>query len=117
MGVVQLHRKEAGKLAKGTPAFFVQADQILHGGAGENVFLLQTQKPALVVPVVWVEHAGDVLRAVFVQARLVVFVVVEQRKVKLVQAFGLPQAQRADGIGLVAEDGHIVGHGLYAKVL
>ena len=95
------------------------AHDVLQRRAGQNVLLLDAQPLALPGGVVRVEHARDVLGLVLVLEGLIIVLRVEGVKVQLLLGFALPEAQRADGLGVVADDGHVVGDavdGLIARI-
>ena len=111
MGVVELDGRIFGQMI---PTETLMAAEIAHNvlqrRAGEDILLLDAQALALPRGVVGVEDAGDVLGLVFVFERLIVVLCVERIEVQLLLGFALPETERADGLGVVADDRHIVGY-------
>ena len=89
----------------------VDPQDILERGTGEDVLLLDPKLLALAGGVVGVENPGDVLGLVLFQQGLFIVLGVEGVEVQLLLGLALPQAQGADIVVAVADDGHIVGHG------
>ena len=89
----------------------VDPQNVLEGRAGENILLADAQELSLAGFVVGVEDAGDVLGAVLLLERLFEIPGIEGVEVQLLLRLALPQAQCADVVGMVAENGHVVGHG------
>ena len=95
----------------------VGAQHVLQRRADQHVLLPQAHQLAGLQGVVGVEHLGDVLGGVLAPAGGGVVLVVEGVEVEFVDALALPQAQRADALALVADDGHVVGHGPHVQAL
>ena len=94
----------------------VDPQDILERGTGEDVLLLDPKLLALAGGVVGVENPGDVLGLVLFQQGLFIVLGVEGVEVQFLLRLALPQAQRADVVGAVAQNGHIVGHGDHGLV-
>ena len=94
----------------------VDAQDVLQGGRGDDILLLDAQALALVVGVVGIEHPGDVLGPVLGVQGPGVILGVEGVEIQLIHRLALPQAQGADIVGAVADDGHVVGHGQHGLV-
>jgi hypothetical protein len=110
--VVELHRGEFGQAEEVAAVDGAEvAQDILQRGAGEDVLLLDAQLLALERGVVRIEHARDVLGLVLGVERLGVVLGVEGVKIELLFGLALPEAERADGVVLIADDRHVVGHG------
>ena len=107
MGVVELHRVGLGKI----PAVGTMAQQVLHGGAAQQILLAQAQGLAGALAVAGIEQGGKVRRPHSVGAGLGVILVVEGGHIDGVDGLGLPQPQGAHA-AFQADDGHIVGHSL-----
>ena len=112
VGVVEL---DGGRLVEVdevlTVGGAVDPQNILEGGAGEDILLLDPQLLALLGGVVGIEDPGDILGLVLFQQGLFIVLSVEGVEVQLLLGLALPQAQGADIVVAVADDGHIVGHG------
>ena len=120
MGVVQLNGNELRQTVIVRAVLrAVVAQDILQRGAGEDILLLDAQALALPGRVVRVEHAGDILGLVLLFQCLDIVLGVEGVEVQLLLCLALPQAERTDSRGLIADDRHVVGHavdGLVGKV-
>ena len=88
----------------------VGAQQVLHRGADQHILLLDAQLTPFPLAVVGIKEFHNVLRPVLVRGGGGVLLLVEQGKINFVQAFRLPQAQRAHVLGPVAHHRHIVRH-------
>ena len=86
----------------------VIAEDILQGRAGEDILLLDAQALALPRGVVRVQNTGDILGLVLLFKGLNVVLRVESIEVQFFFGLALPEAERADGRGFVADDGHVI---------
>ena len=115
--IVELHGGELAEAVQiAVAGRLVGAQNVLQRGAREEVLLLDAQALALARGVVRVEHARDVLGAVFLREGALVVLPVEGIKVELPLGFALPQAQRGHIVGLVADDRRVVRHGEHGLV-
>ena len=92
-------------------------DDVLQGGAGEEVGLLQPQHLALVVVVFRIEHLGDHGGGLNGLHRLVVLALAEGLEVEALGAPGRPHAQGVHRLRVIAHNGHVVGHGFHRVVI
>ena len=89
------------------------AHDVLHGGGGEEVLLLQAQLLALPGVVVGIEHLGDDLGQLALLHGLDVLAAVEGGHVDALGRACGPDAQHVDHAGIVAHGGDVVGNGLH----
>ena len=87
-------------------------DGVLQRGAGEEVVLLEAEHFALVVLILGIEHFGDHLGYLHFLHGLEVFALAEVRQIQIGAAARRPGAKRVDTVVVVADHGHIVGHGI-----
>ena len=113
MGVVQVDADLGGQVAEVLVGLAVAAQQILHAGADEEVFLVQAQLAPGGRGVVRVQHTADILRVVFALDSRKIIATVERAKIDFVGGLGRPQAQGVGGLRVVAGDDGVVGHGLH----
>ena len=92
-------------------------EDILQGGGGEEILLLQAEQLALVVVVLRIEHLRDHLGQLDFLGGLNVLALAERAQVNPLGAAGRPHAQGVDGGGVVADNGHVVGHGFHGTVV
>mmetsp|Transcript_35292 Transcript_35292/g.76167 ORF Transcript_35292/g.76167 Transcript_35292/m.76167 type:complete len:283 (-) Transcript_35292:398-1246(-) len=113
MGVVHLNGDLLGKF-RPLPVGLLDelAQEILQGGAHEEVLLLQSQELALVLVVVGVEDSREILGLASVVDSLRVAELVECLEVKLLGRKGPPKSQVVGIVGVEARDGIVIGHGL-----
>jgi len=110
--VVELHRDKLGQAEEIAAVDGAEiAQDVLQRGAGEDVLLLDAQLLAFERGIVRIEHARDVLGLVFGVERLHIVLRVEGVKIELLLGLALPEPKRADGVVLIADDRHVVGHG------
>ena len=111
MGIIQLGgyflRKEGIVAAM---AFPVSPQDILHGRGDQNILLADAQLFAFPTGVVGIEELGDILGLVLVCGSLRVVLGIEEGKVDLMEAFSLPETERADILRAEADDRHIIGN-------
>jgi hypothetical protein len=113
VGVVELDGNLLGELLPGTLGLLEAANDVVQRGGDPEVLLLQAQLLAPLKVVVGVEHGADGLGALLVSNGAFVVAAVELLEVKLsARRLAGPQAEVVGGGGVVAGDGHIVGHGL-----
>ena len=111
MSVVELDGVVGGELVHGELFPLEPEHQILQGSGGQEVLLLQPQLLTGAGGVVGVQDPGDILHRVLLLDGLSVLLLVEPLEVEVLHGFALPETQGADVVRLVADDGHIVGHG------
>ena len=87
-------------------------EDVLEGGGGEEILLLQAEQLAFVVVVFRVEDVGDSFRQFLFLRRLHIVAVVEVAQVNALRGAGAPQAQAVDGGGVIAHQRHVVGDSL-----
>ena len=117
MGIVELHGDELAEALKiAVAGGFVGAQDVLQRRAREEVLLLDAQTLALDGAVVRVEDAGDVLGTVFLRERALVILRVERVKVELPLGLALPETERCNVVGMIADDRRIVRHGEHGLV-
>ena len=87
-------------------------EDVLEGGGGEEILLLQAEQLAFVVVVFGVEDVGDGFRQFLFLRRLHIVAVVEVAQVNALRGAGAPQAQTVDGGGVIAHQRHVVGNSL-----
>ena len=113
MGVVQVDADLGRQVAEVLMGLAVAAQQILHAGADEEIFLVQAQLAPGGRGVVRVQHTADILRVVFALHSRKIIAPVESAEIDFVGGLGRPQAQGVGGLRVVAGDDGVVGHGLY----
>ena len=87
-------------------------EDVLEGGGGEEILLLQAEQLAFVVVVFGVEDVGDGFRQFLFLRRLHIVAVVEVAQVNALRGAGAPKAQTVDGGGVIAHQRHVVGNSL-----
>ena len=111
VGIVQLHGVELAEAAQVIAMGNLEgADHILQGRRGQDILLLDTQALAVPGGVVGIQNTGDILSFVLGIQRPQVVLRVEGIKVQLLLRLALPQAQGAHVLGIVADDGHVIGN-------
>ena len=90
---------------------FKIAHDVLHRGAGEEILLLEPQLLALVMVVFGIEHLGDHFAQLALFHGAHIIPAVERLHVDFLGRFGRPGAQHVHHVGVVTQNGHIVGHG------
>ena len=111
VGVIKVDRGFLRQVGVGFVQLMVAAEDVLNGRRNEEILLTQAQLAAGVGRVIRVQHAGHVLGVVFIFHRRKVVTLVEFTEVNLATGLGAPQAQRVGGIGVIAGDNLVVGHG------
>ena len=118
MGVVDMDDHLLRQLLPVGAVLLLEVPQdVLQGGGGEEVLLLEAQQLALVVLVLGVEDVGDGLHQLLLRRGLHIVALAELVEVQPLGGAGAPQAQAVDGGRVVADDGHIVGDGLHGVVI
>ena len=113
MRVIDVHADLFGQQVPGSAVELLEvADHVLQGRGGEEVLLLQAEQLALVVVVLGVEDVGDGLSQLLLLGGLDVLAAAEGAQVHALGGAGAPQAQAVHGGGVVADEGHVVGHSL-----
>ena len=111
VGVVEVDADLLGQLVEVVVGAQVAAQQVLHAGRAEEVFLVQAQLAAGRGGVVGVQNAGNVFGLVLALHGREIAAPVEGRQVDLFGGLGRPQPQRVGGLRAVAGDDGVVGHG------
>ena len=112
MGVIDVDGHLIGQQAEvAAEAALEVLDGILQGGAGEEVVLLQAQFLAFVVVVLRIQHLADHGGQLLLLQCLGVVAAVEAVQVDALGGAGAPHAQGVHGFVVIADHGHIVGHG------
>ncbi len=111
MGIIQLRPMLPGKEGVITAVTgFVAAQQVLQGSRHQHILLLHPQLLAFLLGIVGVQEFGNVLCLVLVAGCPGILLLIEQGEINFMQALALPQAQGADVLCPIANDGHIIGH-------
>ena len=100
--------RQLGQLVQVAVGVQVPPDDILDGGADQEVLLREPQQLAVGVVVLGVEHLGDDLAHSLLLHGPHIVAAVEELHVKLV-VFGLPHAQKADALSIHAGNVHVIG--------
>mmetsp|Transcript_93812 Transcript_93812/g.195676 ORF Transcript_93812/g.195676 Transcript_93812/m.195676 type:complete len:283 (-) Transcript_93812:403-1251(-) len=113
MGVVHLNGDLLGEFRPLSVGLLDELTQeILQGGANEEILLLQAQQLALILVVVGIKDSGQVLSLTTIVNSLRVAELVECLEVKLLGRKGPPKSQVVGVVGVEARDGIVIGHGL-----
>ncbi len=110
VGVVDVDGVLLGKVVHGAVGGHVAAEDIPHCGGGQEVLLPQPEQLALGMVVVGVQHLADGLGVAALGEGPQVVPLVEEVHIDA-GALGLPKAQQAHRLGVVAGDIHVVGDG------
>ena len=110
VGVVQVGGRQLGQLVQVAVGVQVPPDDILDGGADQEVLLREPQQLAVGVVVLGVEHLGDDLAHGLLLHGPHIVAAVEELHVELV-VFRLPHPQQADALAVHAGDAHVIGDG------
>ena len=110
VGVVEVDSRQLGQLIQVAVGVQVAADDVLDGGAHQEVLLGEPQQLAVGVVVLGVEHLGDNLAHGLLLHGAHVVAAVEELHVELV-VFRLPHPQQADALAVHAGDAHVIGDG------
>ncbi len=111
MGVVELDRDLVRQRVETVVHLPVAVQDVLQRGAHKQVLLLQAQHAAVGGAVVRVEHLGEIFGGILVLDRPDIVARVEGAQVEVARRLGRPQPQIVHGVGAVAGDGRVVGHG------
>ena len=87
--------------------------QVLDGCSDKEILLLQPQFASCGCAVVGIKHPGNVFVFVLCAGRACVVASVECPQINMRRCDGLPQTQRADFLGTVARNHHVVGFSVY----
>ena len=90
---------------------------VLQGGTGEEVVLLQAQALALVVVVFGVEYLGNDLGKLLFFTGLHIAPLTKGGQVNMLGAAGGPHAQAIHRSGVIAHNGHIIGNGFHGVII
>ena len=116
VGVIELNGIELGKAIHGAVALHMGAGDLRQGGAHQEILLAQAQLLTLLVVIIGVQDLADGLGAGGLAEGAQVIAVIEALHIDA-GALGLPQAQHAHGLGIIAGNIHIVGHGQHRFVI
>ena len=118
MRIVDLEHHLVGQhIPAGAVGLFKIAHGELHGRGGQEILLLEAQLLALFMVVLGIEHLRDRLDQLLVLGGLHILAAVELLHIERVDRAGRPGAQHIDHIAVIAQHGHIVGHGLHGVVI
>ena len=92
-------------------ALFIVLDDVLHRRGREEIVLLQAKRLALQMVVGRVEHFGDDLRQLLFLRGAHVVAACERVHVERLGRFGAPKAKGKRGVGVIPQNGNVVGHG------
>ena len=115
MGVVELQREFAVKIAGGHSLSLQDPEHVLQRTADKEDLLTETQALALLQLVIGIEHFGQCFRLHLLQHGPRVITSVERGKVEGVGSLGRPESQGVGGMDPEAEDRGVIGdadHGL-----
>ena len=110
MGVVEVDGSQLGQLVQVAVGVQVPPDDVLDGGAHQEVLLGEPQQLAVGVVVLGVQHLGDDLAHGLLFHGPHIVAAVKELHVELV-VFSLPHTQQADALAVLAGNAHIIGHG------
>ena len=116
VGIVDMDRVELRKIFHGAVALHVGAGDLRQRSAHQEILLPQPQLLALLVVIVGVQDLADGLGPGCLAEGAQVVAVVKAFHIDA-GAFGLPQPQHADCLGIIAGNVHIVGDGQHRFVV
>ena len=117
MGVVDVDGDAVREVVEARIGLEMPRDYALDGRGHEEILLFESEGFALDVIVGGIKHLGDGLRHRLCGHRLDVFAAREHGHIEVHGRLRRPQPDAVDGVGVIARDVHIVGHGEHRGVV
>ena len=117
MGVVDVDGDAVREVVKRGIGLEVPRDDALYGRGHEEILLFEPERLALDVVVGGIKHLGDGLRHRLCRHRLDVLPSREHGHVEVHRRLARPQSDAVDGVGVIAGDVHVIGHGEHRRIV